>query len=391
MQNIKIIPYGRQLISGDDVDAVGEVLRSDFLTQGPIVPKFEEAVSEYVGAKFGVAVNSSTSGLHIACLSLGVGPGDVVWTAANTFVASANAALYCGAKVDFIDIDSDTYNLSIPTLELKLIKAKKAGALPKVVIPVHFSGQPCNMEEIGRLGKEYGFRIIEDASHAIGATYQDSRIGSCRYSDITVFSFHPVKIITTGEGGMVLTNDPELYLSLKLYRSHGITSDEELMDSRPNDEIWNYQQISLGFNYRMTDIAAALGLSQLSKLDEFLKRRRQIADRYLDLLSDIPIKLPWQLPRTGSSYHLYVIQIELGRVEKTQKQIYRELQKQGINVNIHYIPVYRQPYYERLGFKQGYCPISEEYYKSALSIPIYPGLLDEEQGRVIQAMREIIN
>lgn len=391
IQSKKTIPYGRQLISPVDIEAVGEVLRSDFLTQGPIVPKFEGAVSEYVSSRFGVAVNSATSALHIACLALDVGPGNRVWTAANTFVASANAALYCGATVDFVDIDADTYNMSTHALELKLINAKKNGILPKVLIPVHFSGQPCNMEQISRLGKEYGFKIIEDASHAVGAVYQNDRVGSCRYSDITVFSFHPVKIITTGEGGMALTNDPELFLKLKLYRSHGITSDEEFMDSRPNDEIWNYQQVSLGFNYRMTDIAAALGISQLSKLDEFLMRRNQIADQYRSSLNNLPIKLPWQSPDTKSSYHLYVIQLELERMKKSQKVVYKELQEKGINVNLHYIPVYRQPFYERLGFKQGYCQIAENYYKSALSIPMYPGLLDYEQESVIQAMQDIIN
>lgn len=386
-----MIPYGRQLISEADISEVEKVLRSDFLTQGPMVPKFEEALAEYVNAKFGVALNSATSGLHISCLALGVGPGDIVWTAANTFVATANAVLYCGATVDFVDIDPGSYNMCMTALKAKLVQAKQDGRLPKVLIPVHFSGQPCDMEAIKSLGEVYGFNIIEDASHAVGASYKDSRIGSGKYSDITVFSFHPVKIITSGEGGMCMTNDPDLYLKLRLCRSHGITSDEKFMDPRPASEIWNYQQISLGFNYRMTDIAAALGLSQLNKLEDFLMRRNEIAAKYTQSLRDLPITLPNQSPYSKSSFHLYVVRLRLNIMKKSQKEVYSELQAKGINVNIHYIPVYRQPFYERLGFEPGYCSVAEEYYQSALSIPIYPGLLDQEQEDVIRAMKLIIN
>ena len=383
-----MIPYGRQDISDADIQAVVDVLRSDFLTQGPIVPAFEKAVAGYCGAEQAVATNNATSALHIACLSLGVGPGDVVWTSPITFVASANCALYCGADVDFVDIDPRTYNLSTARLAEKLAQAEKSGRLPKVVIPVHLCGQSCDMAGIHVLSQRYGFKIIEDASHAIGGKYKDEPIGNCRYSDITIFSFHPVKIITTGEGGMALTNNPELAKKMRLLRSHGITSDAEDMHSRPPEEIWNYQQITLGFNYRMTDIHAALGLSQMQRLDEFVTKRHIIAKRYDQMLSSLPVVAPYQHEDGYSSFHLYVISLKLGAISKTQRQVYEALRAAGILVNLHYIPVYRQPYYEQMGFLAEYCPHAERYYSEAISIPMYPGLTEAQQDQVMSALRE---
>ena len=378
-----MIPYGRQDISQADIDAVVNVLRSDFLTQGPVVPAFEKAVANYCGTQHAVAVNSATSALHIACLALGVGKGDVVWTTPITFVASANCALYCGATVDFVDIDPRTYNLSVGRLAEKLAWAKKGGNLPKVVIPVHLCGQPCDMEAIHLLSQQYGFKIIEDASHAIGGRYKGEPIGNCRYSNITVFSFHPVKIITTGEGGMALTNDEQLAKRMRLLRSHGISSDPADMQPRPPEELWNYQQIDLGFNYRMTDIHAALGLSQMRRLDEFVTKRHAIAKLYDQMLTGLPIVTPRQHPDSYSSYHLYVIRFKLGEMGKTHRQVYDAMQGAGINVNLHYIPVYRQPYYEAIGFIAGYCPEAEQFHQQALSIPIYPKLTDAEHAKVI--------
>jgi UDP-4-amino-4,6-dideoxy-N-acetyl-beta-L-altrosamine transaminase len=376
------IPYGKQDINQADIDAVIDVLRSDFLTQGPKVPAFEECVAKYCGAQHAIAVNSATSALHIACLALGVGKGDSVWTTPITFVASANCALYCGAAIDFVDIDPQTYNMSVERLAEKIVMAEQAGTLPKVVIPVHLCGQPCDMAAIHTLSQQYGFKIIEDASHAIGGRYKDEPIGNCRYSDITVFSFHPVKIITTGEGGMALTNDPEIAGRMQRYRSHGITSNPDEMVARPDNEIWNYQQIDLGFNYRMTDIHAALGLSQMQRLEEFVAKRHDIAKRYDTLLSDLPIVTPWQHPDSYSSFHLYVIRLKLDEINKTHRQVYEALRAAGILVNLHYIPVYRQPYYEKMGFSLGYCPEAEKYYMDAISIPIYPGLIEEQQHYV---------
>lgn len=381
------IPYGRQDINQADIDAVVAVLRSDFLTQGPVVPAFEKAVADYCGAQHAVAVNSATSALHIACLALGVGKGDSVWTTPITFVASANCALYCGATVDFVDIDPRTYNLSVERLAEKLALAEKTGNLPKVVIPVHLCGQPCDMADIHALSLHYGFKIIEDASHAIGGKYKNELIGNGRYSDITVFSFHPVKIITSGEGGMAVTNDAQLAKHLRLLRSHGITSTAADMQPRPAQEIWNYQQIDLGFNYRMTDIQAALGLSQMQRLDEFVTQRHAVAKRYDHLLSVLPVLIPWQHPESYSSYHLYVIRFKLGETKKTQKQFYTALHAAGIGVNLHYIPVYRQPYYEQMGFNVGYCPQAEQYYSGAISIPMYPGLTIDQQDFVVQTLR----
>jgi UDP-4-amino-4,6-dideoxy-N-acetyl-beta-L-altrosamine transaminase len=381
-----MIPYGRQDISQADIDAVVEVLRSDFLTQGPTVPRFEEAVAQYCGAQHAVAVNSATSALHIACLALDLGPGDRLWTSPNTFVASANAALYCGAKVDFVDIDPRTYNLCPKKLEQKLQQAEKNGTLPKIVMPVHFAGQPCYMPAIHALGRKYGFKIIEDASHAIGASYGDTKVGSCTDSDITVFSFHPVKIITTGEGGIAMTNDEALAGRLRRLRTHGITSDNALMQSRPNGEIWNYQQIELGFNYRMTDIQAALGLSQMQRLDEFVSRRHEIAERYYAQLSSLPITTPHQALGTYSSYHLYPIRSSEAESGKTQRQVYDALWQNGVAANLHYIPVHRQPYYESLGFKAGDFPEAEQFHREVISLPMYPALTDEQQSDVIQML-----
>lgn len=386
-----MIPYGKQDINQADIDSVIDVLQSDFLTQGPQVPLFEKKVSDYCGSKFGIAVNSASSALHIACLALGLGKGDWLWTSPNTFVASSNCALHCGAQVDFVDIDPRTYNMSVECLAEKLALAEKVGKLPKILIPVHMSGQSCEMAAIQALGQQYGFKIIEDASHAIGGKYKNKTIGSCRYSDITVFSFHPVKIVTTGEGGMALTNNPELANRMQRYRSHGITSDVSRMQTRPADEIWNYQQIDLGFNYRMTDIHAALGLSQMNRLDDFVSRRQKIAKRYDDELADLALQTPWQHPDSYSSYHLYIIRIKLGETKQTQRKVYDALQLAGINVNLHYIPVYRQPYYEAMGFKAGYCKEAERYHRDVLSIPMYPTMSDEQQVKVVNILRKVIN
>lgn len=384
------IPYARQNINQADIDAVVEVLRSDFLTQGPVVPAFERTVAEYCGAKHAIAVNSATSALHIACLALGVGKGDIVWTTPVTFVASANCALYCGASVDFVDIDPRTYNLSVERLAEKLVLAEKTGILPKVVIPVHLCGQPCDMAGIHALSQQYGFKVIEDASHAIGGNYKNEPIGNGRYSAITVFSFHPVKIITTAEGGMAVTNDAALARQMRLLRSHGISSTPADMHTRPEQEIWNYQQIGLGFNYRMTDVHAALGLSQMQRLDEFVSQRHAIARRYDELLPGLPLQTPWQHSDSYSGYHLYVIRLKLSISGKTQKQIYDDLRSAGILVNLHYIPVYRQPYYEQLGFRVGHCPQAEQYYSDVLSIPMYAGLSAELQDRVVTALSEAL-
>ena len=388
MNRAQLIPYGRHAISEDDIAAVVRVLRSDFLTQGPAVPQFEQAVSSYCGAQHAAAVNSATSALHVACMALGLGPGDWLWTSPNTFVASANCALYCGAQVDFVDIDPRTYNLCPQALAHKLEQAEREGKLPKIVIPVHLCGQPCDMAAIHSLAQRYGFKIIEDASHAIGGKYQGEPIGNCRYSDITVFSFHPVKIITSGEGGMALTNNSELADRMRRYRSHGITSDKCKMQARPADEIWNYQQISLGFNYRMTDIQAALGLSQMSRLDEFVSQRHCIAKRYDEVLLSLPLQTPWQHPDSFSSYHLYPIRIQLSEAKRSQRQVYDALQAADINVNLHYIPVYRQPYYEAMGFKAGYCPDAEQYHKEAISIPMYPTMSEAQQDKVVSCLCE---
>ena len=384
-----MIPYGKQDISAEDIAAVSEVLRSDFLTQGPVVPKFEKAVAEAVKAKYGVAVNSATSALHIACLALGVGPGDRVWTSPVTFVASANCALYCGADISFVDIDPDTYNLCPKALEQKLIVANDEGTLPKVIIPVHFAGQSCDMEAIAALARQYDIRVIEDASHAIGADYAGDAVGSCRFSDITVFSFHPVKIVTTAEGGVAVTNNLQLAERMQRLRSHGITRDPELMTKAP-DGAWYYQQIELGFNYRMTEMQAALGLSQMQRLSLFVERRRGFAKRYNELLSDLPITLPQQLTNTSSSWHLFIVRFNLNKIGKTQSQIFDECRAAGIGVNLHYIPVHLQPYYSDLGFKQGDYPAAEAYYANAISIPLFHSMTDTQQDEVVRVVKEIV-
>ena len=387
MENSRaMIPYGRQDISQVDIDSVVKVLQSDFLTQGQMVPCFEETVANYCGSKHAVAVNSATSALHIACLAMGLGSGDWLWTTPNTFVASANCALYCGAQVDFVDIDPRTYNLCANALEVKLQKAKLEGRLPKIVIPVHFAGQPCDMPAIHLLSEKYGFKIVEDASHAIGASYNDIKIGSCVHSDITVFSFHPVKIITTGEGGIATTNNPKIAERLYRLRTHGITNRSELMRARPENEIWNYQQIELGFNYRMTDIQAALGVSQMSRLDVFIERRREIAAAYDRAFANLPIVTPWLLNEVRSSHHLYPIRIRESDCEKDQRQVYDLLRQNGVAANLHYIPIYLQPYYVNLGFRKGLCPESENFFRQAISLPIYPSLHQEDQDRVIDIL-----
>lgn len=384
-----MIPYGRQDVSQQDIDAVVEVLQSDFLTQGPKVPLFEKTVAKHVGAKHALAVNSATSALHIACLALGLGEGDWLWTTPITFVASANCGLYCGAQVDFVDIDPVTYNLCPKALEKKLIAAEKTGKLPKVVIPVHFSGQPCDMQAIHALAQKYGFKVIEDASHAIGGKYQDEFIGNCRYSDITVFSFHPVKIITTAEGGLALTNDDALAEKMNLYRSHGVTRDTSLMTHEP-DGPWYYQQVELGFNYRMTELQAALGISQMQRLDEFVAQRHKLAERYNQLLADLPLTLPWQHPDSYSGMHLYVIRLQLDEVSKNHRQIFEELREEDIGVNLHYIPVHTQPYYQQMGFKQGDFPEAEKYYQEAISLPMYSTLSEEQQNQVYESFKKTL-
>lgn len=382
-----MIRYGQQDITQSDIDAVISVMKSVNLTQGPAIEQFEQSIIAHTGAKHALAVNSATSALHIACLALGLGEGDRLWTTPNTFVASANCALYCGAQVDFVDIDPRTYNLCAHALEAKLIEAEKADRLPKIVIPVHLTGQPCDMAAIHALGQKYGFKIIEDASHAIGGKYKGEPIGNGRYSDITVFSFHPVKIITTAEGGMALTNCDELAIRLGLLRSHGITRDPALM-TRPMEGPWYYQQVALGFNYRMTDMQAALGVSQMTRLQHYVERRHEVAHRYSELLADLPLTLPWQHPDAYSAYHLYVIRLQLDQVAHTHRQVFEALRARDIMVNLHYIPVHTQPYYQRMGFKQGDYPEAERYYREAISIPMHPTLTDVELQFVAASLRE---
>jgi UDP-4-amino-4,6-dideoxy-N-acetyl-beta-L-altrosamine transaminase len=384
-----MIPYGKQDINQADIDSVIDVLQSDFLTQGPQVPLFEKTVSDYCGVEYGVAVNSATSALHIACLALGLKKGDYLWTSPNTFVASANCGLYCGAQVDFVDISPLTYNLSPEELEKKLIQAKRDNKLPKIVIPVHFAGQSCDMRKIYSLGQEYGFKIIEDASHAIGGKYLDQPIGGCQYSDITVFSFHPVKIITTAEGGLATTNDERLLERMQLFRSHGVTRDPELM-TKKSEGGWYYQQVELGFNYRMTELQAALGVSQMERLDEFVALRHEHQKRYDELLKNLPIIIPYQDLNSYSALHLYPIQIQTDIVKNTRKEIFEALRKNDIGVNVHYIPVHTQPYYENIGFKRGDFPNAESYYESAISVPLFHTMTFEQQDQVITALEKVL-
>lgn len=383
-----MIPYGRQAIGDDDIAAVVSVLKSDFLTQGPAVPAFEQAVARRCEAQYAVAVNSATSALHIACLALGVGAGDRVWTSPITFVASANAAVYCGASVDFVDIDPRTYCMSASALEAKLTQAERAGMLPKVVIPVHLAGQSCDMAAIYALSQRYGFATIEDAAHAIGGTYRDKPIGACEFSDITVFSFHPVKVITTGEGGMALTNNGKLAATMSLLRSHGITRDAAHMEAI-DPEGWHYEQQALGFNYRMADLAAALGVSQLAKLDDFVARRREIARFYDTVLAAADVTTPYQDPATSSAWHLYIVRTT-GNAGGGHRELFDRLRAAGIGVNLHYMPVYRQPYYRRLGFAPGYCPEAENYYSDAISLPIFPAMTETERDQVVKAVAEAL-
>ncbi|PKL94846.1 MAG: UDP-4-amino-4,6-dideoxy-N-acetyl-beta-L-altrosamine transaminase [Gammaproteobacteria bacterium HGW-Gammaproteobacteria-8] len=382
----KYIPYGRQDINQDDIDAVVEVLRSDFLTQGPVVPRFEEAVAKRVGVRHGVAVNSATSALHIACVALDLGPGDWLWTSPITFVASANCGRYCGAEVDFVDIEPETFNMCPDRLEAKLRDAERTGKLPKVIVPVHMCGQSPDMVRIAALAKEYGIRIIEDASHSIGADYQDDPVGSCKYSDITVFSFHPVKIITTAEGGLALTNDAELAARMSELRTHGITRDPARMLRVP-DGAWYYEQRELGWNYRMTDVHAALGLSQLDRLEHFVAKRRDLADRYDAALVELPVEIPGRLDGAKSSWHLYVIRLKNA---ESHRKVFEGMRDAGIGVNVHYIPIHLQPYYQQFGFVRGDFPIAEDYYARAISIPLHPGLTDEDQGQVAATLRDVL-
>ena len=387
---MQTIPYGRQDITQADINAVVAVLKSDFLTQGPMVPKFEQAVAKHCNAKHALAVNSATSALHIACMALGLGPGDWLWTSPVTFVASANCALYCGAQVDFVDIDPRTYNLCPQELAAKLEQAKKQGRLPKIVVPVHLCGQPCDMQAIHALSKEYGFKIIEDASHGVGGRYQNHPIGNCAYSDITVFSFHPVKIITTAEGGMCMTNDDVLAHNMALARSHGITRDPTQM-THATDGPWYYQQIALGYNYRMTELQAALGVSQMERLGAFVTRRHQLARRYDDLLAALPVTTPWQHPDSYSGLHLYPIRLQLNKIGKTHLQVFEALRVQGIGVNVHYIPVHTQPFYQRMGFKPDDFPHAQAYYREAISLPMFYGLSDNDQRYIVEQLERILS
>lgn len=384
-----MIPYAKQSITEEDINSVIAVLKSDWLTQGPAIERFERSVADYCGSKYAVAVNSATSALHIACLAAGLGRNDNIWTSPNTFVASANCGLYCGAQVDFVDVDSRTYNMSVGKLEMKLSEAERKGEIPKIVIPVHFAGQSCEMTKIAELAAQYGFLVIEDASHAIGGRYRGTKVGSCLFSEMTVFSFHPVKIITTGEGGMVLTNREDLYETLIRLRSHGITRNPKFLQGEPLGP-WYYQQIELGFNYRMTDLQAALGVSQLKRIDEFIERRHFLARRYDMALKDLPLILPWQHPDIYSAFHLYVIRLKLERINKNRCKVFEELRGAGIGVNLHYIPVHTQPYYRNLGFNEGDFPEAELYYREAITLPLYFGLSDGEQDRVIEAIREVV-
>ncbi len=380
-----MIPYGRQDITPDDIDEVVKVLKSDFITQGPVIQDFEKSVTAKVHSKYGVAVNSGTSALHLACKALHLSHGDSLWTVPNTFVASANCARYCGAEVDFVDIDPCTLNMDVSSLENKLVQAKKDNKLPKVVVPVDFAGQPVCHEEIHELSEKYGFYVLEDACHASGAIHNGEPVGSCKWSDITVFSFHPVKIITTGEGGMALTNNDEFAKRLALFRSHGITRDLEIMNDK-SQGAWYYEMQELGYNYRMTEISAALGRSQLKRIDEYVARRNYLAGVYNEAFADLPLKSQTVLPGNLSSYHLYVVRVS----ETKRTNFYNTLKSAGIGVNVHYIPVHLQPYYRSLGFSPGYCPEAEKYSREAVTLPLFPTMTDEEQLTVINEVKKAL-
>ncbi len=386
----KFIPYGHQNIIQEDINSIIDILHSDWITQGPVIEKFEKAMANHCNAKYAVAVSSGTAALHLSCLSLDLKSGDYAWTSPNTFVASANCALYCGSNIDFVDIDKRTLNISIEKLEEKLIKAKKENKLPKILIPVHFAGNICDMNEIKSLSDKYGFKIIEDAAHALGSAYKNTKTGSCEFSDITTFSFHPVKIITTGEGGMILTNKKEIYEKLLMLRTHGITRNEQFMKS-DSEGPWYYEQVDLGFNYRITDIQSALGLSQLKRLDDFIKRRNYLAERYNNLLKDLPITLPVINKDCYSAWHIYVIRLNLNAIKKTRKQVFNELKSANVGVNVHYIPVHTQPFYKSLGFKKGDFPNSEKYYEEAITLPLFYDLTEEEQDYIVSALKIILN
>lgn len=383
------IPYGRQNVTKEDIQAVVNVLKSDFLTQGPEVPNFEKNFSKKVNSKFSIAVSNATSALHLSCLALDLQPGSRLWTSAITFVASANCALYCGASVDLIDVDKSTSNISIKDLERKLIKAKKNNKLPDIVVPVHLAGLSCEMEELKGLSEQYGFKIIEDASHAAGGSYKSSKIGSCEFSDISIFSFHPVKNLTSGEGGMVTTNCEEIYLKVKRLREHGINRENELLINQ-SEGPWYYEQVDLGFNYRMTDIQAALGNSQLKRLKDNTSKRHKIAKFYNQNLKEFPLKLPPYVKDNYSGMHLYVIRLDLDKIEKKHKDIFAGLKQRGIGVNLHYIPIYRQPFYKEFGFDINSFPNSEDYYSSAISIPMYPELGEDQLYYIVDNIKELI-
>jgi len=386
----RIIPYGHQTIDDEDIKAVVDVLRSEWLTQGPAIARFEQAVADYCGARYAVAVSNGTAALHLACLAAGINAGDRLWTSPNTFVASANCALYCGAQPDFVDIDPLYYNMDAQKLGDKLALADKTGALPKAVVPVHFAGNSCDMERISRLCRQYGITIIEDACHAIGGSYRNRKIGSCHYADMTVFSFHPVKIITTGEGGMVVTNREDLYQKLLRFRSHGITREDRFMDGA-SEGAWYYQQVDLGFNYRITDMQAALGESQLKRIDTFVLRRRELAGRYTEAFSGLPFLVPQEHADAYSAYHLYVIRLQLNRISRTRREVFDELRENGIGVNVHYIPVHTQPYYRTLGFAVGDFPEAERYYAETITLPLYPELTKDEQNFIIEKVHKALS
>jgi len=385
----QIIPYGRQDITQEDINAVIDVLKSDFITQGPTVKNFEEAVANFVGAKHGISTNSATSSLHIACLALGLSEGDYLWTVPNTFVASANCALYVGAEIDFVDINESTWNIDLEKLEQKLKEAEKNKCLPKIIVTVAFAGQPCEQEAIRELTQRYDIRVIEDAAHAIGASRNQEKIGSCKWSDITVFSFHPVKIITTAEGGMCLTNDPELKDRMQLYRSHGVTRDRKKM-IQENPPMWSYEQKVLGYNYRLPDLNAALGLSQLRRIDSYVNKRNSLAKIYEEQLQSLPLQLPFIQHSNISAFHLYVVLIESGNTQRSREEVFIHMREHGIAVNVHYMPVYLNPYYRNLGFNKNYCKNAESYSERAITLPLFPTMTNDQQNVVIETIKEIL-